>query len=800
MENSFLEYAYSVIYSRALPDARDGLKPVQRRILYMMSEMGLVPERGHVKSARVVGEVMSKLHPHGDSAIYDTLVRLAQPFNMRTALVDGHGNFGSLDDGPAASRYTEARLTVAAIEMVRGLHENVVDFGSNYDNSQQQPLVLPSAFPNLLVNGGGGIAVGMATNMAPHNLHEVIAATRFLMQHPDASLTEIMAYLPGPDFPTGGILTGLDGVRDAYESGRGTLRIRAKASIETLTPRRKAIVITELPYQVGPEKVVEKIKQGVQSKKLEGISDLNDFTDRKNGLKLVITVKTGFSPEAVLEQLYRQTPLEETFSINNVCLVDGQPQTLGLKKLLQVYIAHRLDVVRRRSQFRLDKCQNRLHLVSGLLLAIADIDSVITIIRGSNDSTAAKEQLQQSFELSEAQAEYILELKLRRLTKLSKIELDTEQEELAKQIAELTELLGNENMLRNTVSDELAEVAAKFGDSRRTTLLSAAATPPSKRRALDINSLQIADTACKVLLSATGMLLRVDFSAGDASAADNPPPRTQHDAIISQLATTVRSEIAILTSLGRVIKFSSVDLPSAAVNSVQLAGGAPVKQYFDSLAKDERAIALISETSAVPLAMATKNGIVKRVAPGEWPKATEFELIARAERDEIVHAAYTRAETDELVFITSDAQLLRYSAAKVRPQGRAAAGMAGIKLAAGAQVVAFNVVAHDALPDAKVLTYAPRANSAAPLFGETAFGSAKITPLQEFPPKGRATGGVRAHRFLRDENQLSGAWAGTQIAVNASDGTVREIPNAEGKRDGSGTAVTATFEAFGEQL
>src|SRR5690606_4951367 len=365
MQGSFLEYAYSVIYSRALPDARDGLKPVQRRILYQMAEMGLRPDRGHVKSARVVGEVMGKLHPHGDSAIYDALVRLAQDFALRVPLVDGHGNFGSLDDGPAASRYTEARLAASALAMTENLDEDVVDFVPNYDGQFQQPAVLSAAFPNLLVNGASGIAVGMATNMAPHNLIEVVAAATHLLENPDATTAELMEFVPGPDFPSGGILMGLDGVKDAYETGRGAFKLRAKTSIEPLGPRRTGIVVTELPYQVGPERVIEKVKDAVNAKKLQGISDIQDLTDRKNGLRLVITVKTGFDPAAVLEQLFRYTPLEDSFSINNVALVDGQPRTLGLKELLRVYLQHRIEVVTRRSRYRLARRNERLHLVRG---------------------------------------------------------------------------------------------------------------------------------------------------------------------------------------------------------------------------------------------------------------------------------------------------------------------------------------------------------------------------------------------------------------------------------------------------
>ena len=402
MRASFLEYAYSVIYSRALPDARDGLKPVQRRILHTMNEMRLFPDRGHVKSARVVGEVMGRLHPHGDGAIYDALVRMAQPWSLRLPMVDGHGNFGSPggDDPPAAMRYTECRMAPAAVAMTASIDENTVDFKPNYDSRELEPVVLPSAIPNLVVNGSTGIAVGMATNMAPHNLVEVIQALRHLISHPNTDIDGLMRFIPGPDLPTGGKIIGLDGIRDAYETGRGSFRMRATARVETVG-RRKGIVVTEMPYAVGLEKVVERIKVLVQGKKLQGISDVKDLTDMANGIRLVIEVKNGFVPEAILEQLYRLTPMEESFGINNVCLVDGQPRTLGLKELLEVFLQHRYDVVRRRSTYRRDKKAERLHLVDGLLIALLDIDEVIQVIRTSDDAAAARERLMSVFDLSE---------------------------------------------------------------------------------------------------------------------------------------------------------------------------------------------------------------------------------------------------------------------------------------------------------------------------------------------------------------------------------------------------------------
>ena len=468
MSDSFLEYAYSVIYSRALPDARDGLKPVHRRILHQMAEMGLRPDRGHVKSARVVGEVMGKLHPHGDGAIYDALVRMAQGFSMRLPLVDGHGNFGSLDAGPAAMRYTEARLASAALLMVEEADEDTVDFGANYDGQILEPLVLPAAFPNLLVNGTTGIAVGMATNMAPHNLGEVIAAAKHLIENPNATLKQLMKFVPGPDFPTGGTLVGKEGVVEAYQTGKGAFKVRAKVETGKVTTRKQGITITELPFAIGPEKVVERISELVRGKKIQGISDIVDLTDGQNGTKVVIELKNGFEPDQVLENLYKLTPLEDAFSINAVALVGGKPKTLGLKELLQVFINHRIEVVTRRSNFRKEKATARLNLVDGLLKAIVDIDKVVKIIRGSDDANEAKAGLIKSFKLTDEQATYILDMPLRRLTKMSKIELETEQKNLKSEIASLTALLKSEEALRSQVSKELDEVSSKYATPRRT--------------------------------------------------------------------------------------------------------------------------------------------------------------------------------------------------------------------------------------------------------------------------------------------------------------------------------------------
>lgn len=571
MQGSFLEYAYSVIYSRALPDARDGMKPVQRRIVYQMGEMGLRPDRGFVKCARVVGEVMGKLHPHGDASIYDAMVRMAQPFSMRLPLVDGHGNFGSLgnDDPPAAMRYTESRMAPAALLMTESIDEDTVDFSPNYDGQEREPVALPAAYPNLLVNGASGIAVGMATNMPPHNLGEVIAAARHLIRHPAADLETLMRFVPGPDLPTGGRIVGLSGIKDAYESGRGSFKIRATTSVETVTARRKGIVVTELPFTVGPEKVISKIKDLVGSKKLQGIADVKDLTDRNHGLRLVIEIKNGFVPEAVLEQLYKLTPMEESFGINNVALVDGQPLTLGLKELLEVYLDHRFEVVRRRSEFRRTKKRDRLHLVEGLLVALLDIDEVIRLIRESENSAQAKERLIERFSLSEIQTQYILDTPLRRLTKFDRIELETESDRLNGEIDELTGILDSDAELRKMVSAELAAVAKKFATDRRTVLLESAGAPVAAV------SLEVADDPCRVLLSSTGLLART--ATAELPPVDPDATRVKHDVILSAVAATQRGDIGAVTSAGRLLRIAVIDLPQLpdTASAPNLAGGAP---------------------------------------------------------------------------------------------------------------------------------------------------------------------------------------------------------------------------------
>lgn len=871
MSKSFLEYAYSVIYARALPDARDGLKPVQRRIVYQMGEMNLTPDRPYMKSARVVGEVMGKLHPHGDSAIYEAMVRLAQPFAMRLPLVDGHGNFGSLDDGPAASRYTEARLGPAALGMNADIDEDTVDFTPNYDNKLKEPTVLPAAIPNLLVNGGSGIAVGMATNLATHNLGEVVNAAKFLMAHPDATLEQLMRYVPGPDWPTGGTIIGRDGIREAYATGRGTLTTRAATHIEHVTARKQAIVVTELPYMVGPEKVIERISDGVKNRKLEGISGAFDLTDRHNGTRIVIEIKTGFDPHAVLVQLFKHTPLQDNFAMNNVALVDGRPHTMGLKEMLQVWVDHRRVVIRRRSEYRKKKALERLHLVEGLLLAMLDIDEVIQVIRTSDDADAAKTRLMAVFDLDEVQAQYILDLRLRRLTKMNRIELEAERDDLKKRIEELTRILASAEALDHVVTSEMDEAVDKWGSPRRTVLLdadpdgtltpvvaqgsgtsgisksaleavksattissaeadvaaAAAAAKKTGEQSALTGALKIEDEPCVVMMSATGLIARTTPSAMDVfnsrSASDE---RLHDDQITTIFRTSTRATYGLVTSAGRLVLAQVVDLPALPASAtLSLQGGVQADDLISMTestdpVRGERVVTAIAmeqsadngenggdgETTAeakpLPsLAIGTRNGVVKRWNREAPTTMDSWPVIDVKDGDEVVFAAVAEND-DRLVFVSSDSSLLTFDAKNVRPQGRTAGGMAGIKLAEGAHVMAFNVV-----PAGKVAwTYEEGENGLTSGAGAvvltvagdedalpgTENGAAKVTPLEMYPTKGRATGGVRSQRFLKGQNTLILAWVGPYpLRASTSAGSPVELPKPDMRRDGSGVDLAS---------
>ena len=786
MRESFLEYAYSVIYSRALPDARDGLKPVQRRILFQMDQMGLRPDRGHVKSARVVGEVMGRLHPHGDSAIYDALVRMAQPFSLRLPFVDGHGNFGSIDDGPAAMRYTECRLAQPALAMVRDIGEDVVDFVPNYDNRETEPVVLPAAIPALFVNGAAGIAVGMATSIPSHNLGEVVAAARHLVLNPLAPAEELLRFVPGPDLPSGGTIIGLDGLREAYVTGRGAYRVRGTARIEQISARRKGIVITELPPGVGPERMIERIKDLVDAKKLTGIHDVVDLTDGDSGLQLIVEVKNTVNAEALLHELYRKTPLEDSASINCVALVDGQPRTLGLAEALQVFVDHRLVVIRRRSQYRRSRAEERLHLVEGLLVAIVDIDEVIALIRSSDDTAAARDRLITVFDLTAEQTQYILEMPLRRLTKFSLIELNTERDELVQRITDLTSLLDDEQQRRQAVADEMQQVSDDFHTPRRTILLESDGAQATKAPSLEVD-----DDPCLVLMSTSGLIARTTVQEW-TPAAD----RSSHDLIQVAIPATVRGHIAVVTSTGKAMRINVVDLPHLpeSMSAPPLSGGAPLTALI-TLGSGESVVSIAPIFSATPLMLATAHGMTKRVLVDPESKRDDWELISLKDGDAVIGAAAC-PEGDQIVLITSDAKTLKFPAASVRVQGRSAGGMAGISLADGAEVIyATSIASQDSLIIATV------AGSTGQLPGTSAH-SIKVSAMNEVPSKGRATGGVRVHRFLKGEDVLTLGWVGMPpVRAASSSGAPVSLTSADTtpvRRDASGAPLRATIAAFAD--
>ncbi|MDQ2586534.1 DNA gyrase subunit A [Saccharothrix yanglingensis] len=683
--------------------------------------------------------------------------------------------------GGFVNHNTEARMSPAAMLLVGELGEETVDFRPNYDGSLEEPSVLPAAFPNLLVNGTSGIAVGMATNMIPHNLGEVVAAARHLVTHPDASLDELMTFIPGPDLPTGGVLLGLDEVRKAYETGRGVVRMRAKVETGLLegSRGRQAITVTELPYGVGPEKIIEKITDEVtKSKRLTGISDVKDLTDRENGTRVVIECKVGVNPQALLADLYRLTPMEQSFGINNLVLVEGQPRTLGLKALLEVFLQHRYEVVTRRTRFRKRKREDRLHLVEGLLKALLDIDKVIRLIRASENAAAAREGLMSKFKLSEIQANYILDTPLRRLTRYDALELEAEQERLLAEIAELSKILDDPAVLRRVVSKELNQVAKDLAQERRTTLLDGdlkevlAASKPA-------GPLEVADDPCQVVLSATGLVARTAAESEESSEARRRRGRVKHDAVAATVHTTARGQVLLVTNRGRAFKTDVLPLPVLPEQSgtLSLSGGMAASELVD-LEKGERVVGIapLVGGDSPGLALGTRMGTVKVCSP-EWPvRSDEFEVITLKEGDEVVGATWLGDSDETLVFVSSEASLLRYSASLVRPQGLRGGGMAGINLGPDAHVVFFGAVRTDDDEHGE------------PMVVTSSGQSVKVTPFAVYPAKGRATGGVRAQRFLKGEAGLVLAWVGPRPAGAARNGSPVELPEVDERRDGSGHA------------
>jgi DNA gyrase subunit A len=763
LEASFLEYSMSVIVARALPDVRDGLKPVHRRVLYSLFEQGIRPGTPHKKCARVVGDVMGKYHPHGDSSIYEALVRMAQPWSMQMLLVDGHGNFGSPDDGPAAMRYTECRMSPPAFAMVEELDEDTVELVPNYDQTEHEPEVLPARIPNLLVNGSTGIAVGMATNMAPHNLVEVVAGLRAMLADPKIDLDQMMQYIPGPDFPTGGLLIGAEGIRDAYTAGRGQFRIRAKTRVEDISARRKGVIVTELPYNVGPEKVIAKIKDLSAQKRLNGVADVKDLTDRKTGLRLVIEIKAGFTPAAVLDELYRLTPLEESFSVNNVALVNGEPRTLGILDLCREFISHRLEVVRRRSEHRKSKAEARAHIVEGLVLALASIDEVVALIKSSKDAETARTKLMKTFTLSEIQANAILEMTLRRLTSLEVNKLKSELKELRALITELKKLLASPKLMSEMVGNELSEVASSFGTPRRSALL-------SPDQVVAYRAEPAADEPCTVTLSTSGMIARTT-----SPLAAKP---SCHQVVAHQVATTGAGQVGVITSRGRLVRLAVSDIPLVEGRAV----GAPIREMVD-IETGELVVSVIPLSGV--LSLVTAEGVLKRITSESFPVRSGGNVICLRPGDEVVGAVSLptdSAETADLLIVTGSAQLLRTPAGAVRAQGSSASGVAGIRLSDNDRVIALgSTVGTDPL-----------------LVTLSDAGSLKMTPVAEYPAKGRGTGGVRCQTFRKNESRLVAVWIGDgPVYGSDTSGAPVALSPERSKRDASGNAMELTVSAFG---
>lgn len=760
MEKSFLAYSYLTIEERAIPDARDGMKPVQRRIMYTMHEGGNTPDKQHVKSAKIVGSCMGTYHPHGDSAIYEAMVRMAQDFTYNTPLVDGRGNFGDRPGaGAASSRYTEARLSREALLMTSELRERPVNFVPNYDQTTDQPEVLPVQYPFLTINGASGIAVGFATKMAPHNPTEVIDATRWLLTHPNADLEKLMTFIPGPDFPTGCQIIGEDGIKEAYATGKGQITMRAPYEIEALGRGRNSIVFYELPYEVDSEKIMEALKDGIKNGKLQGISDIKDLTDRRNGIRFVVETKTGVNPQVLVQALYKNSPLETTFNFNNIALVGGSPTLLGLKEQLEIFIAHRVAVVTRRTQHRRDKRAARLHLLEGMLKALANIDEVIKIIRNAVDSATAQANLMKKYKIDEIQADYILGIPLRRLTKFDQIELNEEKIKLNEELVKLNTILTDDKVLRDVIGAELVDVRKQLDRPRRSVIVDGklAAKMEEAKKLATVASVEVADEPCKVFLTRSGAFVR---SSKDKVAG-----------AVSEALTSTRGKFLVVTSKGNAFR---IDALHVAEKSTPASAVLPTK-----LASGEKVIAVtpvaLEDGKVGGIAIGTKQGIVK-VQDAKFPKTQDdFSVIALQDGDEILTARWMPDNTQfDFVFITSDSSLLTFPADKVRPQGAlTAGGVAGIKVAPGEEVLDFSVVSAEEKESALVVSV-------------TDAGNAKFTPYRLYPSKGRATGGVRSIKLLRTDSKVVYSTVAVDPVLVTADGTKLAPLPTDTRRDGSG--------------
>lgn len=720
MRTSFLEYSMSVIVSRALPDVRDGLKPVHRRILYAMNESGITPKRPHAKSARTVGDVIGKYHPHGDYAVYDTMVRLAQPFSMRVPLVDGHGNFGSIDgDSAAAMRYTEARLDKAAMELLRDLDKETVDFQPNYDESLEEPVVLPARFPNLLVNGSSGIAVGMATNIPPHNLGEAIDVTCVMLDNPDCTVDDLLKVMPGPDFPTGGIIMGRKGIRDAYETGRGSLTVRSTCRVEEGKNGRKSIVVSEIPYQVNRTKLLEKIADLIRDKKLPEISNVHDGADR-HGIDIIIDLKQNAIPQVVLNKLYKHTQLQVGFGCNMVALVNGVPRTLSLKEMLHYYILHQEEVVERRTRYDLAKAEARAHILEGFVIALDNIDEVIRIIRASKTDAEAKEALMQSFSLSEKQSEAILEMKLRRLTGLEREKIEQELAELREKIEYYKRVLSDKNLLKQIIKEELLEIKDKYNTKRLTKITDEA-------KELDVEDL-IAEEEVAVTVTKAGYVKRLPVATYRQQKRGGKGMQgvnlKESDFVEHLFISSTHAYMLFFSSFGKVYRLKAYEIPEASRH----ARGTAIVNLLP-LEKGETIAAVIA-TKDFPedeyLMFATASGMVKKTSMKLYDRTRRDGLIAINLKDDDKLISVKRvAEGQKVVMVSSAGKAIMWDESEVRAMGRDTMGVRGMTVNADARVLGMEI-----------------AHPGSDLFVITELGYGKRTPVAEYPEHHRGGQGV----------------------------------------------------------
>ena len=734
MKRCYIDYAMSVIVGRALPDVRDGLKPVHRRILYSLQELGLYPDKGYRKCARIVGDVLGKYHPHGDTSVYDALVRMAQDFSMRYMLVDGHGNFGSVDgDSAAAMRYTESKMNKIAVEMLRDINKNTVDFVPNFDGEEKEPSVLPSRYPNLLVNGSSGIAVGMATNIPPHNLGEIIDGTVMLIENPELSSLELMSVIKGPDFPTGGIIMGTSGIRAAYETGKGRIIVRAKAEIEEENSRHR-IIVTEIPYQVNKAKLIESIADLVKDKKIVGISDLRDESDRE-GMRIVIELKRDANPNVILNLLYKHTKMQDTFGVIMLALVNNEPKILNLKQILSNYIEFQKEVITRRTIFDLNKAKDRAHILEGLRIALDNIDEVISIIRNSKTTEIAKNTLMEKFHLSEKQSVAILEMKLRRLTGLERDKIEEEYAELMKQIEYLQSILDSEEKLLSVIKEELLEIKAKYNDDRRTTI-------EKVMNEIDIEDL-IQEEDVVVTLTHGGYIKRISadtYSAQKRGGKGIQAMSTKEDDFVENvLVTSTHSDILFFTNRGRVYKLRSYEIPDAG----RTAKGTNIINLI-AIEPDERieAVLTIKDTNMDGyLFMGTKQGIVKKTPLSEFKNLRKNGLIAinLREGDELLKVKVTRGDAN-IILVTQNGYAIRFNEKDVRPMGRTASGVRAITLKNDDFAVCIDI-AND---DEEVL-----------VISENGFG--KRTPVTEYKVQNRGGIGLITYKISEKTGKVAGA-------------------------------------------